>query len=182
MSVTHEPGKSRSRRTEIRKNRPDVTHLDWQKLKADGVPVSLAIAALFFLVASGILMLRQDVVPYRPDQPIPHDIVSRVAFDYLDKGRLTELQRQRYEREPRVYQANAGRLGQLGEGPAGAAGEGGCQPRRGAAGPEGRIDQRPRHRHRAAARRQPRGAGRLRAGRDGLRQRPAPAPGAAGHP
>jgi len=105
MSSSYEPGKSRSRRAEIRKNRPDAAHLDWQKLKADGVPVSVAIAALFFVLASAILLMRQDVIPYRPDQPIPHDIVSRVTFDYTDKGRLAELRRRAIEREPRVYRA-----------------------------------------------------------------------------
>jgi putative nucleotidyltransferase with HDIG domain len=106
MSSSNDPGKSRSRRAEIRKNRPDTTQLDWQKLKADGVPTSLAIAALFFVLASAILLMRQDVIPWRPDQPIPHDIVSRVAFDYTDKGRLAELRRRAFEREPRVYRAD----------------------------------------------------------------------------
>ena len=102
-----ETGKSRSRRAEIRKNRPDAAWLDWEALRSSGALASLAIAATFFVAASGILMLREQVVPYRPGQWIPHDIVSRVDFTYRDKDRLADLRRQRREAEPRVYAVNA---------------------------------------------------------------------------
>ena len=72
--------KSRSRRAEIRKNRPDAEWIDWQKLKDRGVPASLGIAAAFFFLPRAILMLRQNVVPYRPGQWLHHDVVSRVGL------------------------------------------------------------------------------------------------------
>lgn len=99
------PSKSRSRRQEIRKNRPDAHWLDWEKLKASGAPASLAIAGSFFLIAFAILQLRQDVPPYRPNQPINHDIVARVGFSYLDQKRYDDKKREAGEREPRVYEA-----------------------------------------------------------------------------
>jgi cyclic-di-AMP phosphodiesterase PgpH len=95
--------KSRSRRVEIRKNRPDTPRLDWDALRASGVTTSLAIALGFFVLATGILMLRQEVVRYRPNQWIPHDIVSRVDFTYNDPKLLKERQDEARAREPRVY-------------------------------------------------------------------------------
>ena len=99
--------KNRSRRAEIRKNRPDTSWVDWEKLKEQGVPASLGIAAVFFVVAAGILMLRQDVVPYRPGQWLNHDIVSRVRFTYTDPARLDEKRRDASQRVPRIYSASA---------------------------------------------------------------------------
>jgi hypothetical protein len=43
--------------------------------------------------AIGILMLRENVVPFRPGQWVPHDIVSRVDFVFRDEKRLTEAKR-----------------------------------------------------------------------------------------
>src|SRR3954452_21564847 len=100
------PQKSRSRRAEIRKNRPDASRADWQQLQAAGVPVSLGIAVAFFVLTAAVLLLRQDVVAYRPDQPITHDIVARVPFTFNDKARLAETQDRARAREPRVYQPN----------------------------------------------------------------------------
>src|SRR5215208_2349192 len=99
-------GKSRTRRAEIRRNRPDVAWPDWQGLRASGVLASLAIATAFFVVAWAILSLRQQVVPYRPGQWIPHDIVSRVDFKYQDKEELARKRRERRANEPRVYLAD----------------------------------------------------------------------------
>jgi putative nucleotidyltransferase with HDIG domain len=99
-----ESGKSRSRRAEIRKNRPDAAWLDIEALRQSGVLTSLGIAAFFFLAASAVLLLREQVVAYRPGQWIPHDIVSRVDFSYRNKDRLADLRRERREAEPRVYQ------------------------------------------------------------------------------
>src|SRR4051794_6686915 len=98
------PGKSRSRRAEIRKNRPDAVWLDWEHLRTSGALASLGIAAVFFLSASAVMMLREQVVPYRPGQWIPHDIVSRVDFSYRNKERLAQMRRARRESEPRVSQ------------------------------------------------------------------------------
>jgi hypothetical protein len=99
-------GKSRSRRAGIRKNRPDVAWPDWNGLRASGVLASLGIATAFFVVAWAVLSLREEVVPYRPGQWIPHDIVSRVDFSYRDKEKLSDQRRQRRENEPRVYRAD----------------------------------------------------------------------------
>src|SRR5690348_8604222 len=95
--------KSRSRRVEIRKNRPDALRLDWDALRARGVLTSLGIAFAFFAVGSGILMMRQEVVRYRPNQWIPHDIVSRTDFTYFDARQLAAAQADAREKEPRVY-------------------------------------------------------------------------------
>ncbi|HEX4793436.1 MAG TPA: HDIG domain-containing metalloprotein [Humisphaera sp.] len=80
--------------------------IDWEKWQEHGVPLSVGIACAFFIVASGILMFRQDVVPYRPGQWLNHDIVSRVNFHYNDPARLDEKQKEARARAPRVYQAN----------------------------------------------------------------------------
>ena len=101
-----QPEKSRSRRAEIRKNRPDAEWVDWQKMKERGVPTSLGIAAIFFVLTSGILMLRQDVVTYRPGQWLHHDIVSRVGFPYSDPNRLLLKQREVAALQPRVFSKN----------------------------------------------------------------------------
>src|SRR5688572_32832803 len=97
--------KSRSRRVEIRKNRPDTPRLDWDGLRASGVLTSIGIATAFFVIASGILMMRQEVVRYRLNQWIPHDIVSRVGFSYFDASRLSAEQAEARAREPRVFVA-----------------------------------------------------------------------------
>ena len=97
-------GKSRSRRAEIRKNRPDAAWLDLEALRSSGALASIGIAAAFFVAASAVLMLREQVVPYRPGQWIPHDIVSRVDFSYRNKDRLADMRRERRDAEPRVYQ------------------------------------------------------------------------------
>ena len=98
------PGKSRFRRAEIRKNRPDAAWLDIEAMRSSGVLASLGIAAVFFLAASAVLLMREQVVPYRPGQWIPHDVVSRVDFSYRHKDRLADLRRERRDAEPRVYQ------------------------------------------------------------------------------
>jgi putative nucleotidyltransferase with HDIG domain len=69
------------------------------------VIVSLQIAAVFWVAATGILMLRQDVVPYRPGQYAHHDIISRVDFTFMDKQQLAEAQRLARQNAPRVYTA-----------------------------------------------------------------------------
>ena len=79
-----------ARRTEVRKNRPDRRGADWYaELKAKGVIGSLVVAGVFALVASAIVMLREDAVPYKPGQYVPQDIISRVDFT-LKPGATTE--------------------------------------------------------------------------------------------
>src|SRR5688572_14010505 len=98
--------KSRSRRTEIRKNRPDTLRLQLEAMRGSGVLTSLGIALGFFVVASAILMMRREVVRYRPQQWIPHDIVSRVDFTYFDARRLADAKTEAREQSPRVYVSN----------------------------------------------------------------------------
>ena len=98
--------KSRSRRTEIRKNRKDTVGYSWARLQQSGVLPSIGIAAVFCLVVIAILMLRDEVLPYRPGQSVPYDIVARVDFVYPDTSRLADLQRQASEESPRIYKSN----------------------------------------------------------------------------
>jgi putative nucleotidyltransferase with HDIG domain len=97
--------KSKSRRQEIRKNRPDCERLSWQRLKETGVAHAMGIALAFFVLATGVLLFRQDVVHFRPDQPVTHDIVSRVNFTYFDPSRLARVQDEVRQRTPRAYVA-----------------------------------------------------------------------------
>jgi putative nucleotidyltransferase with HDIG domain len=98
--------KSKSRRQEIRKNRPDAARPDWQQLKEKGIPQSLGMAGVFFLLAAAILMLRQDALPYHAGQPLNYDIHSRVQFAYADPTKLAQLQEEARASEPRVYTVN----------------------------------------------------------------------------
>ncbi|HEX4123676.1 MAG TPA: HDIG domain-containing protein [Tepidisphaeraceae bacterium] len=75
----------------------------WKKLQAAGIPASLGIAAVFFIASSAILMLRQEMVPYRPGQAVPYDIVSRVTFNYPDKNLYEQRKREAADAAPRVY-------------------------------------------------------------------------------
>src|SRR3954453_12767766 len=95
--------KSKSRRQEIRKNRPDASRFHWEQLKEKGIPQAAALAGGFFIVTAAILFLRQDVLPYRPGQPINYDIHARVAFSFPDKTKLAAEQARVRRMEPRVY-------------------------------------------------------------------------------
>ena len=75
----------------------------WQRFRAAGGVGSVAVAMVFFAAASAILMLRQDVVNYRPGQFLRHDVTARVDFDFPDAGLLTVLRDQARSQEPRVY-------------------------------------------------------------------------------
>jgi putative nucleotidyltransferase with HDIG domain len=99
-------GKSRTRRSEIRKCRPEAPWLDWEKWKAEGVPVSIGIAILFFVCTTCILMVRQDVIAYRPGQWIPHNIMARVSFSYYDADKLAIERLAARQNTPRIYQPN----------------------------------------------------------------------------
>jgi cyclic-di-AMP phosphodiesterase PgpH len=78
--------KSSARRLAIRENRPDTSAIWFKELRSNGTFPSLAIAAAFWVLASLILMLRQDVLPYRPQQSVRYDITARVSFDFVDEG------------------------------------------------------------------------------------------------
>jgi cyclic-di-AMP phosphodiesterase PgpH len=75
----------------------------WSHFRANGGLASLGIAAVFFAATTGILMLRQDVIDYRPGQLVQHNITSRVDFDFGDADQLARLREQARQFEPRVY-------------------------------------------------------------------------------
>lgn len=91
------------RRAAIRESRPDSPSRRWEEWRNAGIPTSIGIAVLFWVIASTILMLRQDVVRYRPGQYTTHDVVSRVDFKYFDKDRLATARRSARELQPRIY-------------------------------------------------------------------------------
>jgi putative nucleotidyltransferase with HDIG domain len=98
-----------SRRESIRKDRPDTIVRRFAHWRATGVVTSVLIAATFAAVASTILTMREQVVPYRPGQYVAHDIVSRVEFVFPDKDKLAAAQRATRAAVPRIYaQANDG--------------------------------------------------------------------------
>jgi putative nucleotidyltransferase with HDIG domain len=68
-----------------------------------GPPLSMWVAVLFFVAAVAILMMREDVVPYRPGQYTASDIVSRVTFTWNDKSRLLQKRQLASAMEPKVY-------------------------------------------------------------------------------
>src|SRR3954462_14680434 len=95
-----------ARRTEIRKNRPDSNSRRWAELRASGTLTSLWVAAGFCVACICIMMLREDVVPYRPGEFTSTDILARTTFRFADSDELAKQRRVRQEMEPRVYSAN----------------------------------------------------------------------------
>src|SRR5580700_2198465 len=85
--------KSSARRLAIRENRPDTSAIWFKELQCNGTFPSIAIAAVFWGLASAILMMRQQVLPYRMGQSVQYDIISRVGFDFVD----TSLKAQKQE-------------------------------------------------------------------------------------
>lgn len=125
--------RSGSRRAELLRREPERGGSLLDRMRADGRLGSLLIALGFWLLASGILLQREGLVPWRPGQRTAHDIVARVDFTHHDASELDEARREAREREPRVY-AEAGEplldaLGALTELPARlGAGEAGGTP------------------------------------------------------
>jgi putative nucleotidyltransferase with HDIG domain len=100
------PFKSTTRRNAIRGSRPDSSAALWNQAKCNGTLPSLWIAAGFWILATLILLLREDVLPYRPLQAIQHDIISRVDFSYVDNGSLrARMQQEARDNCPRVYRS-----------------------------------------------------------------------------
>src|ERR1700712_5187963 len=97
--------KSTARRTAIRENRPDTSVALWNEMKACGAVASVGIATVFCILAIAILMLREDVVQYRPGQAVPNDVISRVDFSYQDKGLLAKMQQEARRKSPRIYRS-----------------------------------------------------------------------------
>jgi putative nucleotidyltransferase with HDIG domain len=102
-----------ARRTEVRKNRPDLGGGLYSDLKARGVVGSLGVAVVFALAASAIVMLRDSAVPYKPGQYVPQDVLSRVDFNFTDPERLAKVKQERRESEPHVYKSNGDAWGDL---------------------------------------------------------------------
>lgn len=96
-------GKSTTRRAEIRRNRPDAGLSFLARLRAEGGFTSLLVAAAFAMLVAGILVMREDVVAYRPGQWVTHDVVARVDFVYPDERLLVAKREQARENQPRVY-------------------------------------------------------------------------------
>src|SRR5688572_14013149 len=76
-------------------------------MKTRGITGSLAVALAFCIAACAIVLLREDVVPYRPGQYVPQDVLSRVDFGFTDVERLTQVRKERRESEPRVYRLSS---------------------------------------------------------------------------
>src|ERR1700677_3341559 len=95
--------KCTARRTAIRENRPDSSVALWNQMKACGGVTSMGIAAVFCILAILILMLREDVVPYRPGQAVPYDVSRRVDFSYKNTGVRSQAQQEARQRTPRIY-------------------------------------------------------------------------------
>ena len=74
---------------------------------------SVGVAALFWLAASAIVMLRDDAVPYKPGQYVPQDILSRVDFTFTDPDRLAQVKREKRASEPQVYKSTGDAWGDL---------------------------------------------------------------------
>src|SRR3954454_14965293 len=95
-----------ARRTEIRKNRPDSSSRRWAELRANGTLTSIWVAAGFCAATICVMMLRENVVPYRPAEFTPTDILARVSFHFADSDELAKLRQVKREMEPHVYSAN----------------------------------------------------------------------------
>jgi putative nucleotidyltransferase with HDIG domain len=98
--------KSTARRTALHESRPDTAVCWWNRFRSSGGLVSAGIAAAFFIGAASILMLREQVLPYRPGQSVSYDIISRADFSYPDKGLLYVKQIEARDRASRVFRAN----------------------------------------------------------------------------
>jgi putative nucleotidyltransferase with HDIG domain len=98
--------KSSARRNAIRDSRPDSSAALWNQAKCSGTLPSIWIALGFWILATAVLMMRQDVIPYRPGQEVRYDIISRVSFPFVDSESLkAQKQKEARDNTPRVYRA-----------------------------------------------------------------------------
>jgi cyclic-di-AMP phosphodiesterase PgpH len=77
------------------------------RLTPDQLAISIVIATGFWLVASSIVMLRENVVPFRPGQYVSHDIVSRVAFVLQDTKKLTDTRNKAWKDQACIFTPTA---------------------------------------------------------------------------
>jgi cyclic-di-AMP phosphodiesterase PgpH len=95
--------KCNPRRSAIRENRQGYEARSAGDLPAHDLIPSLAIAGIFWLAITCLLLLRKEVVTYRPGEYVPHDIVARVDFNFTDRALFDNLQKEKRESAPRVY-------------------------------------------------------------------------------
>ncbi|HWB52576.1 MAG TPA: HDIG domain-containing protein, partial [Tepidisphaeraceae bacterium] len=105
--------RSNPRRDEVHRSRPDVPPRLLARLRAAGARGSVIIAFVFLVIVSAILMLREDVVSYRPGQYVAQDIISRVDFAYHDSELLHRYRQQARDRVAHVYKPNGDVWGDL---------------------------------------------------------------------
>jgi hypothetical protein len=102
-----EPRKNRSCRNDIRaearRRQPTPRSTLAAALRAEKAMLVLAIAVIFIILASAILMLRPRVVAWRPGQTPRADVVSRVDFTVADEQQLQRARESARDAEPRVY-------------------------------------------------------------------------------
>lgn len=92
-----------ARRKEIRRQRAEAAKPWWQSLTSADALVCLGLVLIFWVTASVIVLLRENVVPLRPGQRAPHDVVGRVSFFYADPEVLADMQRAARNGRPRIY-------------------------------------------------------------------------------
>jgi putative nucleotidyltransferase with HDIG domain len=93
--------RSSQRRSAIREGRHDFEARS--ALPARDLIPSLAIMLGFWLAVTLLLMLRKDVVPYRVGDYVPHDIVARVDFSFVDEALHDQQVKVARESAPRAY-------------------------------------------------------------------------------
>jgi putative nucleotidyltransferase with HDIG domain len=97
------PWRQARRRLNPRINEEDAWVAFARTLRSEGVFKSIVIAIAFATIASVILMLRSDVVAYRPGQYVSHDINARTEFRYFDGDRFEEVKSKAAVAQPRVF-------------------------------------------------------------------------------
>ena len=102
------PQKSGARRALIREKCPDSSAVAWlDRQRCNGAVPSLLIVVAFWLAASAILMMREDVLPYRPGQTVRNNLFARVDFSLADDGVREKKRQQARADAPRVYRSTA---------------------------------------------------------------------------
>src|SRR5580692_7359972 len=99
-----------ARRAAIHESRPDSLSIWWGNFRSSGGLASVGIAAIFCILAIAILMLREQVLPYRVGQTVSYDIISRADFTFPDRGLLEEKQLEAREHTPRIYKSNVDKI------------------------------------------------------------------------
>jgi cyclic-di-AMP phosphodiesterase PgpH len=97
------PWRQARRRLNPRCNEEDTLAAFTRTLRSEGVFKSLVIAIAFATIASVILMLRSDVVSYRPGQFVAHDINARTEFKFFDGDKFEEAKSSSAVEQPRVF-------------------------------------------------------------------------------